>query len=203
MPLLNLLCIYKGWLVDPQDATLTEAFGNMSYNQVMDEMVKLNSIAERIDGSSSPSPSSAAPSAPPPPVEVMLTAPARSPSSTEYGLIDIALPPHLQTPEPELEPEPEHEPKESLPPIEQLSVEPKARSPIAEHAARIWEFFDMFPTMLTYHGIAELNALLKDGETTILFRNSHFYVLRKHNDDLYTLTTDAGTRRKTISRGNC
>lgn len=60
----------------------------------------------------------------------------------------------------------------------------------------VMEFLDNSATQLTIYGLAVLHDTMKEGETGVLFRNSHFYVLRKQGGKLYTLVTDEGYLKK-------
>ncbi len=107
-------------------------------------------------------------------------------------------PKHQSSPVSEVD---KHTAAAALPPcgdeiIDEPKHQPSTASGVDKHTARIWDFFASFPTHLTYHGIAEINTQLAEGETSILFRNSHFYVLRKRKGDLYTLVTDVGFQRE-------
>lgn len=278
--------LVHGWLVDPQDTRLASAFGKLSYNQVMDELVRLSeptdlrnqrtcpthhpppppplhaypqepasahvsqhppayaphtyappatshqtpaadaSLAPTMyfedwaedDGSHGPSASAPA-ITPATSATAPLLTPVRSLSAPvalqseppigpadEDGDIDIQLPPHLRASAPPMEPtdtpySSSREDDELSASIGDLGIsspeQEKARtSDLSTHAALVIDFFDSFPTQLTYHGIVELHALLRNGDTCILFRNSHFYVLRKHASDLYTLVTDVGFEKE-------
>ena len=44
------------------------------------------------------------------------------------------------------------------------------------------QFLEDNGSQLTYHGLCELNATLKDGESAVLFRNNHFSVILKRRD---------------------
>lgn len=260
--------LLHGWLVDPQDEYLAHAFSDLSYNQVMDELVRISALSESSRGKSS-SPKTASNKHPcetedggselresgvdadPKLVESdRATGDVTVPHSGECepDLFDVKLPNHLnagdgETPNvigskpgdeaaaggntesgqcldgkressmnggsrvSEIENETvsgcvettaiEIAIPDSLPITSgNMNAPEEPTSSIAEHAVEVWEFFETFPTHLTYHGIAELNGMLKDGGTCILFRNSHFYVLRKHKEDLYTLCTDVGFHRE-------
>lgn len=206
--------LLHGWLVDPQDEALASAFGSMSYNQIMDELVRLNDAVEPVGGSGgSSSPDRPIPSAPPPPMEdaddfemSLNVPPTRSPSTTESGVIDIALPSHLmparrlpKVPEglPSLPPSPEESPSASVVhETDDDAILPAAPSALANRAPQVWEFFDAYPTMLTHHGILEVSEALREDEAAILFRNSHFYVVRKRGGRLFTLVSDQGFARE-------
>lgn len=53
-------------------------------------------------------------------------------------------------------------------------------------------FLEKTASQLTYHGLCELTAVLKEDELCVLFRNNHFIVLHKHNNELFQLVTDQG-----------
>ena len=54
------------------------------------------------------------------------------------------------------------------------------------------DFLESTSNQLTYHGLFELTASLKDGEVSVLFRNNHFSTITKHEGVLYQLVTDQG-----------
>eukprot|EP00614_Pseudopedinella_elastica_P012050 CAMPEP_0172605436 /NCGR_PEP_ID=MMETSP1068-20121228/25673_1 /TAXON_ID=35684 /ORGANISM="Pseudopedinella elastica, Strain CCMP716" /LENGTH=583 /DNA_ID=CAMNT_0013407845 /DNA_START=116 /DNA_END=1867 /DNA_ORIENTATION=+ len=49
---------------------------------------------------------------------------------------------------------------------------------------------------LTYHGLVELHAHLKDRQVAVFFRNNHFSTLFKYEGKLWTLVTDEGYRHE-------
>jgi len=54
------------------------------------------------------------------------------------------------------------------------------------------QFLEECASQLTYHGICELNSVMKDGQLAVFFRNNHFSTLCKNGDTLYLLVTDQG-----------
>ncbi|XP_075048869.1 ubiquitin carboxyl-terminal hydrolase MINDY-1 isoform X2 [Mixophyes fleayi] len=54
------------------------------------------------------------------------------------------------------------------------------------------QFLESSATQLTYHGLCELMAAVKEGELNVFFRNNHFSTLIKHKGHLYLLVTDQG-----------
>jgi len=54
------------------------------------------------------------------------------------------------------------------------------------------QFLDDSASQLTYHGICELNAVMKEGQLAVFFRNNHFSTMCKQNGVLYLLVTDQG-----------
>ena len=54
------------------------------------------------------------------------------------------------------------------------------------------QFLDESASQLTYHGICELNAGMKEGELAVFFRNNHFSTMVKEGGVLYLLVTDQG-----------
>ena len=54
------------------------------------------------------------------------------------------------------------------------------------------QFLEESASQLTYHGICELNSVLKDGQLAVFFRNNHFSTVRKEKSVLYLLVTDQG-----------
>lgn len=53
-------------------------------------------------------------------------------------------------------------------------------------------FFDSNPSQLTIYGLMKIQNELKEGELCVFFRNNHFSVIVKYNNELYTLVTDMG-----------
>ncbi|OCT66572.1 ubiquitin carboxyl-terminal hydrolase MINDY-1 [Xenopus laevis] len=53
-------------------------------------------------------------------------------------------------------------------------------------------FLESSAAQLTYHGLCELMAAVKEGEVSVFFRNNHFSTLIKHKGHLYLLVTDQG-----------
>ncbi|PXF46503.1 Ubiquitin carboxyl-terminal hydrolase MINDY-1 [Gracilariopsis chorda] len=138
------LRLLHGWLVDPQDFRLAAALGNLTYNQVVDELV------------------------------------ATAPDSTP--LDDPSAPP----------PEAFEQPEEPT----ALQEESPATAHIRQIRPAVMDFFESNPTQLTVYGLTELHSIMTHNETAILFRNSHYYVIRKHNSEMYTLVTDEGYLRE-------
>ncbi|KAI0563217.1 MINDY deubiquitinase [Gracilaria domingensis] len=139
------LRLLHGWLVDPQDARLTAALGNLSYNQVANELV------------------------------------ATAPDSSPYD--DPSAPPPEAFDEPD---EPQVLPPQDSP----------ITANIREMRPAVMDFFESNPTQLTVYGLTELHSSMNENETAILFRNCHFYVMRKHQGEIYTLVTDEGYLRE-------
>ncbi|XP_061764519.1 ubiquitin carboxyl-terminal hydrolase MINDY-1 [Nerophis ophidion] len=57
-------------------------------------------------------------------------------------------------------------------------------------------FLETTATQLSYHGLCELNAVAKEGEMCVFFRNNHFSTMIKHKGHLYLLVTDQGFLRE-------
>ena len=127
--------LLHGWLVDPQDGPLAAVLSNLSYNQVLNELV--NTASPEAEEASAP------------------------PEDAFDGHV-----PSVQ--------------------------ESETTVGIRELRPCVLEFFEGNPTMLTVYGLAALHQAMREGETAILFRNSHFYVLRKRKGELFTLVTDVG-----------
>lgn len=147
------LRLVHGWLVDPQDTRLMVTLGNLSYNQVLDELVRTAESYSH-DGEA------AAPSAPPPEA---------------------------------------FETEESTLPAEECQItaeESSATMNIRELRPLVIDFLESNSTQLTVYGLTELHSALREDEIAILFRNSHFYVIRKHQSEIYTLVTDEGFLRE-------
>lgn len=155
--------IVHGWLVDPQDVRLSVALGNLTYNQLLDQLVQTSDFHEQ--DTSNP-----VPSAPPPEAFDDVRAFMGEAFSQLYA--DEAPQP---SPQPEI-----------------LLRESPETETIREIRPLIIEFLENNRTQLTIYGLHVLLDTLREGETAILFRNSHFYVIRKHNGELYTLVTDEG-----------
>ena len=64
--------------------------------------------------------------------------------------------------------------------------ESMAKSLLAE------QFLEESASQLTYHGICELNSVMKNGQLAVFFRNNHFSTMCKQRDTLYLLVTDQG-----------
>nr|XP_033779046.1 ubiquitin carboxyl-terminal hydrolase MINDY-1 isoform X2 [Geotrypetes seraphini] len=54
------------------------------------------------------------------------------------------------------------------------------------------QFLESSAAQLTYHGLCELMATVKEGELSVFFRNNHFSTMIKHKGHLYLLVTDQG-----------
>lgn len=80
----------------------------------------------------------------------------------------------------------------STAPAASSSSQRPAHETIRELRPLVVDFLESNSTQLTVYGLAELHSTLIESEIAILFRNSHFYVIRKHNQHIYTLVTDVG-----------
>jgi len=47
------------------------------------------------------------------------------------------------------------------------------------HSITAQQFLEESASQLTYHGLYELNATMKDGELAVFFRNNHFSTIYK------------------------
>ncbi|NXX83945.1 MINY1 hydrolase, partial [Urocolius indicus] len=54
------------------------------------------------------------------------------------------------------------------------------------------QFLEATASQLTYHGLCELTAAVREGELSVFFRNNHFSTMTKHKGHLYLLVTDQG-----------
>ncbi|XP_053134480.1 ubiquitin carboxyl-terminal hydrolase MINDY-1 [Hemicordylus capensis] len=54
------------------------------------------------------------------------------------------------------------------------------------------QFLESTASQLSYHGLCELTATVKEGELSVFFRNNHFSTMIKHKSHLYLLVTDQG-----------
>jgi len=54
------------------------------------------------------------------------------------------------------------------------------------------KFLDETMSQLTYHGLCELSAKMKEGELAVFFRNNHFSTIYKLKTELFLLATDQG-----------
>ncbi|XP_069734567.1 ubiquitin carboxyl-terminal hydrolase MINDY-1 isoform X2 [Phaenicophaeus curvirostris] len=54
------------------------------------------------------------------------------------------------------------------------------------------QFLETTASQLTYHGLCELTAAVREGELSVFFRNNHFSTMTKHKGHLYLLVTDQG-----------
>lgn len=168
--------LVHGWLVDPQDARLTVALSNLSYNQLLDQLVQTAEVQEHeiVD---------AAPSAPPP--EAFEERLASNPALIcDYEALRDHHDYVTNHPVPDAD---------AVTPPPQS---PRRESPETEHIREmrpvIVDFLESNPTQLTVYGLHVLHETLREDETAILFRNSHFHVIRKHAKEIYALVTDVG-----------
>lgn len=53
-------------------------------------------------------------------------------------------------------------------------------------------FLDGAAAQLTYHGLCELNSVVKDNQLCVFFRNNHFSTMYRHQNELFLLVTDQG-----------
>ncbi|KAK3102027.1 hypothetical protein FSP39_008212 [Pinctada imbricata] len=53
-------------------------------------------------------------------------------------------------------------------------------------------FLDKTASQLTYHGLCELSACVKEDELCVFFRNNHFSTMYRHKNELFLLVTDQG-----------
>ncbi|XP_038624192.1 ubiquitin carboxyl-terminal hydrolase MINDY-1 isoform X2 [Tachyglossus aculeatus] len=58
------------------------------------------------------------------------------------------------------------------------------------------QFLEGSAAQLTYHGLCELNAVVREGELSVFFRNNHFSTMVKDKGHLYLLVTDQGFLRE-------
>lgn len=166
--------LLHGWLVDPQDVRLADALGTLTYNQIIDELVR-----------------TATPPPPPPPEEPPV------PDGEENDLVHTPSAPPLEAFDVYPNPDPEQAlpndvPVHSGPAGAGLPEESQHTTAIREIRPFVMDFLESNPTQLTVYGLTELHSVLTEGERAILFRNSHFYVMQKHASELYTLVTDVG-----------
>ncbi|KAJ9580585.1 hypothetical protein L9F63_024236, partial [Diploptera punctata] len=59
------------------------------------------------------------------------------------------------------------------------------------------QFLEKTASQMTYHGLCELHAAMKNEELAVLFRNNHFSTILKHRDELFQLVTDQGFLHET------
>lgn len=154
--------LVHGWLVDPQDVRLTVALSHLSYNQVCDQLVR-----------------TAEPFTPDGLHDAM--------SSIPHSLEPSAPPPEAFATLENASTEGDDEATSSTPPAESAET-----ATIREVRPAVVDFLESNATQLTVYGLTELHAVLREGETSILFRNCHFYVLRKFRGEVFTLVTDEG-----------
>ncbi|XP_033752307.1 ubiquitin carboxyl-terminal hydrolase MINDY-2-like isoform X2 [Pecten maximus] len=53
-------------------------------------------------------------------------------------------------------------------------------------------FLDGAAAQLTYHGLCELNSVVKENQLCVFFRNNHFSTMYRHQNELFLLVTDQG-----------
>ncbi|XP_067119265.1 ubiquitin carboxyl-terminal hydrolase MINDY-2-like isoform X1 [Centruroides vittatus] len=77
--------------------------------------------------------------------------------------------------------------------VEKIINNKSSSHPELEREALIAEaYLQKSASQLTYHGLCELIATLKDEELAVLFRNNHFITMYKHKNELFQLVTDQG-----------
>jgi len=54
------------------------------------------------------------------------------------------------------------------------------------------QFLEESASQLTYHGLYELNSVMKEDQLAVFFRNNHFSTMCKQGSNLYLLVTDQG-----------
>jgi len=69
------------------------------------------------------------------------------------------------------------------------SGQAEGEAPLALVAA---QFLEDSASQLTYHGLCELSATLKEDQLVVFFRNNHFSTLYKNRGELFLLVTDQG-----------
>ncbi|NWR81776.1 MINY1 hydrolase, partial [Centropus unirufus] len=71
-------------------------------------------------------------------------------------------------------------------------VDPQVSWPTAVLLPGLGWFLETTASQLTYHGLCELTATVREGELSVFFRNNHFSTMIKHKGHLYLLVTDQG-----------
>lgn len=182
--------LVHGWLVDPQDANLTVALSPLSYNQLADELVRTGHHY---------TPDMDAPSAPPAEAflaPVILSDEAKESCNEDVGEAGMASQESADTDVGMGSPFPMA--MEMMGVDQVVDVEPQEEKESAETAnirelrPQVIDFLESNPTQLTIYGLLQIHSTLKEGEIAILFRNSHFHVLRKKEGEIFTLVTDFG-----------
>ena len=179
-----------GWLVDPQDKQLSVSLGELSYRQVIEQMNESGS-SPTVNMRPHPSvPGPAEPSCvPASPARVHESYESPNAQSLPFSELDgmqFSFPLALQKSSPS-----SSSVESALNPTREPHVESTDDRKIPAHSiASIREFFENYPGMLTYHGLAELHLSLREEETAVLFRSKGFFVLRKKAGQLYTLVTE-------------
>jgi len=54
------------------------------------------------------------------------------------------------------------------------------------------QFLEESASQLTYHGLCELNNVMREEQLAVFFRNNHFSTMYKHGGSIYLLVTDQG-----------
>eukprot|EP00397_Hematodinium_sp_SG-2012_P024111 GEMP01025099.1.p1 GENE.GEMP01025099.1~~GEMP01025099.1.p1 ORF type:complete len:422 (+),score=97.19 GEMP01025099.1:173-1438(+) len=67
-----------------------------------------------------------------------------------------------------------------------------------QEAALMRNWLDETCSQLTFDGLLQLHEGMRDRELAILFRNSHFATIFKHDDKLFLLNTDIGFQRSNL-----
>lgn len=189
------LRLVHGWLVDPADKELSSILQGLSYNQLL-EKLSTRPVGAQPATSAEYEPSaplmwdelttsalSSAPQAPqlyPIPTEGFLP-------QAELNHMHFSFPPALRA-------SPSLGTSDTMSGMSEATDAPlQADDELPPHALNgVHEFLETYSGMLTYHGLAELHAMLNEEEMALLFRSAGFFVLRKKAGYLYCLVTDTG-----------
>lgn len=159
--------LVHGWLCDPQDTKTAAVIKDLSYNQLICELVELDHVAN----------TSQKPAAQKPAEEA--AAWAKLPSVVSWNTRGV---------NPSLPPAPSSEPAASAPPpSENEELLDKMRK-----AQVVEAFLNENASQLTYYGLAQLFANVGERELCVFFRNNHFCTMTKRDKELYLLATDVG-----------
>lgn len=204
--------LLHGWLVDPQDRRLASALGTLSYNQVIDELVRTatplsDSLTEtqyvshtHQQHQQQQQQQQQQEQQQQQQDEEEANALVHTPSAPPIEAFDLFAHDDPDRSSPTESSATDFSPDE-IPNTGPLSISQPLPLPqeesqrtlaIREVRPIVMDFLESNPTQLTVYGLTELHAALAEGERAILFRNSHFYVILKHGGELFTLVTDVG-----------
>jgi len=163
--------LVHGWLVDPQDPHYSRHIRKMSYNQLVEkEIIIVGEADKAAEKMANLNINNDKPTDATTPTTSTTTTTA-SPTSTAGMSSDIAQ---------------QQGATETKTSSEKVDDEKLTQALLAER------FLNETATQLTYFGLTELHAGLKEDELCVFFRNNHFNTLYKHNGELFLLVTDQG-----------
>mmetsp|Transcript_2398 Transcript_2398/g.3842 ORF Transcript_2398/g.3842 Transcript_2398/m.3842 type:complete len:518 (+) Transcript_2398:178-1731(+) len=170
-----------GWLYDPQDTRSKEAIGDLSYNQLICQLVDVDATSNR--------PQEAAESKEEGEQDTRKHAEqsqflewAAKPSVVSWNS-SVWVPKASARKE---------DAKPSAPQPGDNPTEDEAFVRKVKNAQVVEDFLQETASQLTYYGLGQLYAGVKEKELCVFFRNNHFCSLCKHKGELFLLVTDVG-----------